>query len=129
MRFPASNMLFSASMFHHRNRQVLYWDNFPISFVHPGLFFLTGTPTGNDDSDVGYSLPSELGHGNVAGAIGYWINKNRPGSSGSMFYLLLQDQPNLDEQYTAFGKVIEGLDVASTLTALDKIISITIVEQ
>ena len=38
-----------------------------------------------------------------------------PNSNGSQFYITLAPTPNLDGQYTIFGKVIEGLDV------LDKI--------
>ena len=39
-----------------------------------------------------------------------------PNSNGSQFYITLAPTPNLDGQYTIFGKVIEGLDV------LDKIV-------
>jgi peptidylprolyl isomerase len=38
-----------------------------------------------------------------------------PNSNGSQFYITLAPTPNLDGQYTIFGRVIEGLDV------LDKI--------
>lgn len=34
-----------------------------------------------------------------------------PNSNGSQFYITLAPTPNLDGQYTIFGKVIEGLDV------------------
>jgi cyclophilin family peptidyl-prolyl cis-trans isomerase len=39
-----------------------------------------------------------------------------PESNGSQFYITLAATPNLDGQYTIFGKVVEGLDV------LDKIV-------
>ena len=39
-----------------------------------------------------------------------------PDSNGSQFYITLAPTPNLDGQYTIFGKVIEGLDV------LDKVV-------
>ena len=63
-----------------------------------------------------------------------------PNSNGSQFFITLAPQPSLDGQYTVFGKVIEGLDVANSLRPRDastdeillpgdKILSVTIVEK
>ena len=34
-----------------------------------------------------------------------------PDSAGSQFFIMAADSPNLDGQYAAFGKVVNGLDV------------------
>jgi cyclophilin family peptidyl-prolyl cis-trans isomerase len=36
----------------------------------------------------------------------------RPDSAGAQFFIILADQPSLDNQYTVFGTVADGLDVA-----------------
>ena len=49
-----------------------------------------------------------------------------PDSAGSQFYICLEPQPSLDNQYTVFGQVIEGMDVVQAIEAGDEIVSITI---
>lgn len=105
-----------------------YWDGFPINFVQPDQFVLTGSPSGQPDSDIGYTVPSEVKRTHAAGAVGYWYRADRLGSSGSEFYLLLAENAQLDAQYTVFGAVTAGLDVAATLTVDDVIETITIAE-
>ena len=105
--------------------QLGYWDGFPINFVDPGNFVLTGSPS---DNGIGYTLPREAGRSNEAGAVGYWVREGANESSASAFYILLREEKSLDGAYTVFGRVIEGLDVASTLTATDRIDRIEIVD-
>jgi peptidyl-prolyl cis-trans isomerase B (cyclophilin B) len=49
-----------------------------------------------------------------------------PDSGGSQFYFALTPLPQLDHQYTVFGKATKGLDVIKKLRAGDTIESITI---
>lgn len=106
-----------------------YWDGFPIAFTNPGQFFLTGSPGGQPTSDIGYTLPSEVKRPNAAGAVGFWYRGDRFGSSGSEIYVLLVAAPPLDKQFTVFGMVTQGLDVAGLLTTTDKIVSVTVAGQ
>lgn len=108
-----------------------YWDNFPINYAEAGQFVLTGSPAGEPSSDVGYTLPSELGESNVTGAVGYWFRDDRIASSGSEFYIMLGDNTGLDAQFTVFGTVTAGQDVAAALSVEDGdvIETITIEEQ
>jgi dolichyl-diphosphooligosaccharide--protein glycosyltransferase len=41
-----------------------------------------------------------------------------PNSGGSQFFIVLQNSTFLDRQYTAFGKVIEGMDVVDKIAKL-----------
>ena len=43
-----------------------------------------------------------------------------PNSANSQFYITLQRYPSWDKQYTVFGKVIEGLNNASTISGVPK---------
>jgi cyclophilin family peptidyl-prolyl cis-trans isomerase len=47
-------------------------------------------------------------------------------SSGSQFYLILNDAPHLDGKYTIFGKVVGGMDVLTSLRKGDKIKKLTV---
>ena len=38
-----------------------------------------------------------------------------PDSAGSQFFIMTSDSPHLDGQYAAFGKVLEGMDVAEDI--------------
>ena len=40
-----------------------------------------------------------------------------PNSAGSQFFIMVDDAPHLDGQYAAFGKVIEGIDVAQAIVS------------
>jgi dolichyl-diphosphooligosaccharide--protein glycosyltransferase len=43
-----------------------------------------------------------------------------PNSAGSQFFIVVNDSKFLDEQYTVFGKVLEGMDT------VDKIANVSI---
>jgi cyclophilin family peptidyl-prolyl cis-trans isomerase len=103
-----------------------YWDDFPIVYADPDDFVITGSPEARPDSDIGYTLPHELNRPNVSGAVGFYFDPNRGVTSGSQFYILLQDAPQMDMAYTIFGEVIEGLEVARALTEADDILKVTI---
>lgn len=38
-----------------------------------------------------------------------------PDSAGSQFFIMTSDSPHLDGQYAAFGKVLEGMEVADAI--------------
>jgi cyclophilin family peptidyl-prolyl cis-trans isomerase len=103
-----------------------YYDGFPISFVDPESMVFTGAPSGEVDSDIGYSLPPEVGLQNLRGAVGVWLRQDIQELSGSQFYILVQDVTVLDARFTVFGEVVEGMDVVDALTTEDWIEMITI---
>jgi peptidylprolyl isomerase/peptidyl-prolyl cis-trans isomerase B (cyclophilin B) len=67
----------------------------------------------------GYTLPAEIALKHDRGAVGMArlpdsVNPQRE-SNGSQFYICLGPCPSLDDQYTVFGHVIQGLDVAEKI--------------
>jgi cyclophilin family peptidyl-prolyl cis-trans isomerase len=106
-----------------------YWDRFPLSRIQPGAIILSGESSTVGGTDIGYALPSELKLPNEAGAVGYWSSVQGAGSSGSIFYILIQNNKAMDGTFTVFGKVTNGLDVASTLTMTDRIEQITVIQK
>ena len=68
----------------------------------------------------GYTLPPEIHLQHTEGAVAMsrlpdTINPARR-SSGSQFYICLKPMPELDAQYTVFGRVIQGMDVLDTIS-------------
>ena len=69
----------------------------------------------------GYTLAPEIRRKHVKGAVAAArlpdkINPSRV-SNGSQFYVCLNSMPNLDGQYTVFGRVILGLDTLDLISA------------
>jgi cyclophilin family peptidyl-prolyl cis-trans isomerase len=80
-----------------------------------------GDPLGTGAGGPGYSIPDELTGKEhyVAGTIA--MANAGPGTGGSQFFIITgPDGTNLDgnPNYTIFGSVVEGLDVAKTINAL-----------
>ncbi|MEP7357733.1 MAG: peptidylprolyl isomerase [Anaerolineales bacterium] len=106
-----------------------FWDNFPINFVQPGEFALTGSPGGEPSSDIGYVLDPEVKRLNTAGSLGYWYRADAFGSSGSQIYFELVDSTQLDTNFTVFGALTSGQDIAASLTTTDTVTSINVTEK
>jgi peptidyl-prolyl cis-trans isomerase B (cyclophilin B) len=43
-----------------------------------------------------------------------------PNSAGSQFFVMVADYPSLDGQYTAFGRVVAGLETADAIVAMPR---------
>lgn len=106
-----------------------YWDDFPIIYVEPEIFALTGSPEGRPDTDIGYSLPMETGQPAVFGALGYFPDASQTRSSGSQILFLLGDLPELEGVFTIFGQAIEGEEFLRLLSIEEDILSITVEER
>ncbi len=68
----------------------------------------------------GYTIPPEIRKKHVKGALAAArlpdkINPSRV-SNGSQFYICLESMPNLDGQYSVFGKVLWGLDTLDLIS-------------
>jgi len=106
-----------------------FYDGFPISAVQEGAFVLTGSPQGRPDSDIGYTISSEVGSSATKGALGYWFRPDLLASSGSQIFFLLNDVPGWETDFTIFGYVTSGEHVLESLTLDDEIVKVTIVER
>ena len=45
---------------------------------------------------------------------------NDPNSAGSQFFIVVKDSNFLDGQYTVFGEVVKGIEVADKIVGLPK---------
>ncbi|RYD82451.1 MAG: PKD domain-containing protein [Sphingobacteriales bacterium] len=86
-----------------------------------------GDPLSKDDDPdndgtggPGYTIPAEIRSDlkHIYGAVGAARTQNpAKASSGSQFYIVVNKAgtPNLNTQYTVFGQIIQGMDVAMTI--------------
>ena len=80
-----------------------------------------GDPTGTGMGGPGYSIKGEFfmnGFENnlkhKRGVLSMARSMN-PNSAGSQFFIVHKDSPHLDQQYAAFGKVTEGMEVVDQI--------------
>lgn len=65
----------------------------------------------------GYFIPEELSdHKFLTGTVGMSSRGRGTPVSGSQFFIVLEDAPELDGLYTVFGEVTAGMDVLRSLT-------------
>lgn len=111
--------------FEHLGRKGFY-ENLKFHRVVPGFVVQGGDPGGDGKGGPGYTLPAEFSDiKHVRGTIGQArmaseVNPQRA-SNGSQFYISLRRSPHLDGLYTVFARVINGMEVADSLTEDDRI--------
>jgi cyclophilin family peptidyl-prolyl cis-trans isomerase len=110
-----------------------FYDKLTFHRVEPDFVIQGGDPTGTGAGGPGYTVPAEIKLPHIEGAIamarkGDQVNPTRA-SSGSQFYITLAPKHFLDEGYTAFGHVIEGMEVVQSIAIGDVIEKITITEK
>ena len=93
--------------------------------VIPGFMIQGGDPnTKSDDRSThgqggpGYTINAEFNDISHVRGIVSMARTNDPNSAGSQFFIIVSDSIFLDNQYTVFGRVVEGIDVA------DKIVNV-----
>ena len=73
------------------------------------------------------TLPLEISdHKHVRGAVAMAKEEGASVSDASEFYICLRDLPDLDGDYTVFGKVIKGIEISDQIAQGDKITQATI---
>lgn len=116
-----------------------FYDGLTFHRVIANFAAQAGDPLGNSQGGPGYNLEPDLNsvpfdEGIVSMAAG------AAGVSGSQFFITMSPQPQLkDNGFSAFGRVIEGMDVVKSLTQRDptkaaqppgdRIISVQIIER
>ncbi len=95
--------------------------------VIPGFVIQGGCPKGDGTGDPGYKIKGEFaengftsnGLKHTKGVISM-ARAQENDSAGSQFFIMHGDSPNLDGKYTAFGKVVKGIDVVDKIVSVDK---------
>jgi peptidylprolyl isomerase len=109
--------------------------------VIPGFVAQGGDPTGTGTGGPGYTVPGEFTDKILFDKPGL-LAMARPGNdvngNGSQFFITTAATPSLNNQYTIFGEVVKGMDIAlaspardpgSATTPGEQMVKVTITEQ
>ena len=95
-----------------------FYDGLIFHRVIPGFMIQGGDPKGIGIGGPGYCIKGEFAANGVNNPLKHtygvlsMARSMMPDSAGSQFFIMTSDSPHLDGQYAAFGKVLEGMDVA-----------------
>jgi len=87
----------------------------------PGFMIQGGDPQGTGTGGPGYEIPGEFTANGFQNDLKHdrgvlsMARSSNPDSAGSQFFIMVDPAPHLDGQYAAFGKVIEGMEVADAI--------------
>jgi peptidyl-prolyl cis-trans isomerase B (cyclophilin B) len=68
----------------------------------------------------GFMLPAEFNDTKHVRGILSAARSSNPNSAGSQFFLMVATSTHLDGQYSAFGQVLEGMDVVDKIVNLPR---------
>ncbi len=97
-----------------------YFDGMIFHRVLPDFVAQAGDPSGTGFGGPGYQFANEISADlkfDRAGLVG--MANAGADTNGSQFFITYKEVPQLDGGYTIFGEVIEGMDVAQSLTPRD----------
>ena len=89
--------------------------------VIPGFMIQGGCPNGTGTGDPGYQIKGEFNANGFKNDLKHkrgiisMARAMHPDSAGSQFFIMVEDAPHLDNNYAAFGKVIEGIEEADRI--------------
>ena len=101
-----------------------FYDGTTFHRVIPGFMIQGGCPNTKDASKgkgahgtggPGYNVNAEFNDTSHKRGIVSMARAQDPNSAGSQFFIVVGDSTFLDRQYTAFGKVVRGMEVADKI--------------
>ena len=98
-----------------------FYDGVIFHRVIPGFMIQGGDPQGTGMGGPGYCIRGEFSANGFKNDLKHTrgvLSMARtmiPDTAGSQFFIMHKDSPHLDNQYAAFGKVIEGIEVVDEI--------------
>lgn len=100
-----------------------FYDGLIFHRVIPGFMIQGGCPQGTGVGGPGYSIKGEFTQNGFENNLEHdrgvlsMARAMAPDSAGSQFFIMVEKAPHLDGQYAAFGKVMEGMEVADGIVS------------
>ncbi|MDO3408452.1 peptidylprolyl isomerase [Saccharibacillus sp. CPCC 101409] len=101
-----------------------FYDGLTFHRIVPGFVIQGGDPEGTGGGGPGYEIKGEFSSNGFDNTLKHtegvlsMARTPEPDTAGSQFFIMLADQPSLDNEYAAFGKLTEGMDVVEAIAAL-----------
>ncbi|MCZ1181080.1 peptidylprolyl isomerase [Shouchella clausii] len=98
-----------------------FYDGLTFHRIIPGFMIQGGDPNGDGTGGPGYEIKGEFSNNGIDNPLSHergvisMARTQEPDSAGSQFFILHEDALDLDGDYAAFGKVIEGMDVVDEI--------------
>jgi cyclophilin family peptidyl-prolyl cis-trans isomerase len=97
-----------------------FFNGLSIHRVVPNFVVQDGDPRGDGEGGPGFTIRDELNERPfLRGTVGMALSWKDTG--GSQFFITHSPQPHLDAKYTAFGQVVNGMDVVDRIQQGDTI--------
>lgn len=116
-----------------------FYDGQRVHRVAPGFVVQLGDPQSKtlplDHPDMGtggpgYTIRAEFNRIPFdRGVVGMARLESDPDSAGSQFYIVLKAAHFLNGRYTAFGRVVQGMDVVDRIRVGDRVTSVRVVDR
>ena len=103
-----------------------FYDGLIFHRVIPDFMIQGGDPAGNGSGGPGYSIEGEFSANGFENNMKHergvisMARTNDPNSAGSQFFIMVKEAPNLDGEYAAFGKVIEGMETVDAIVSAER---------
>ena len=104
-----------------------FYDGTLFHRVIPGFMIQGGDPNTKTDNKSswgtggpGYNIKAEFSSRSHLRGIVSMARSQDPNSAGSQFFIVMADSTFLDRQYTVFGEVTEGMDIADKIVNLER---------
>lgn len=97
-----------------------FYDGIVFHRVIDGFMAQTGDPTGTGTGGSGQNLNAEFNDVSHVRGVVSMARAADPNSADSQFFIVFKDSKFLDKQYTAFGKVIEGMQYVDKIKKGDE---------
>ncbi len=104
-----------------------FYDGTLFHRVIPGFIIQGGDPNTKTDNKSswgtggpGYNINAEFSSRSHLRGIVSMARSQDPNSAGSQFFIVTSDSTFLDRQYTVFGEVTEGMDIADKIVNLKR---------
>lgn len=100
-----------------------FYDHHTFHRVLQHFMAQTGCPNGDGSGNAGYEIYGEMDKPDARkffrGSLGVALAPGNRDSGGSQFFITFLPTPHLNNDYTAFGRVIHGMDVLANLERID----------
>ena len=97
-----------------------FYDGLIFHRVIPGFMIQGGCPSGTGTGGPGYNVDAEFNDAMFTKGVLGMARSMDPNSAGSQFFICTEDAPHLTGQYTAFGKVSTGQDIADAIAEVPR---------